>query len=191
MKDAAQSDPKRMAILKAAFEAFAAYGYRRTAMADIARAAGVSRPALYMHFTGKDDIFRALAQFYYDDAAAAVADALNRTGRPDHVLEAAFLAQSGQIGEALLNSPHGDELLDTGHAVGADIAEMGEARLAELYAAWLEREAMAERLRLPGPAPLIAHALVMALKGLKAPPHDGYIERVKMLARILGRGLAR
>ena len=53
------------AILDAAFHAFATYGYRRTAMDDIARGAGMSRTALYLHYRNKEDIFRSLALRYF------------------------------------------------------------------------------------------------------------------------------
>ena len=62
-------DPQRQdAILDAAFGVFAAYGYRRTTMEDIARACGMSRTALYLHFRNKDDIFRSLTERYLDQA---------------------------------------------------------------------------------------------------------------------------
>jgi AcrR family transcriptional regulator len=76
MQDAGQTnsdqDPRRQAILKAAFDAFCSYGFRRTSMEDIARGANMSRAALYLHYRNKEDIFRSLAQFYYDDAVAQV-----------------------------------------------------------------------------------------------------------------------
>lgn len=39
-------------------------------MESIARAAGMSRPAVYQHFSGKDEIFRAVASRLFDDALA-------------------------------------------------------------------------------------------------------------------------
>ena len=41
-------DPKRARILDGAMKVFLAYGYSRVTMDDIARAAEVSRPALYL-----------------------------------------------------------------------------------------------------------------------------------------------
>ena len=54
-------DPKRDIILDAAKEVFLRYGFSRTTMDDIARGAEISRPALYLHFRNKGDIYRALA----------------------------------------------------------------------------------------------------------------------------------
>ncbi len=55
-----ETDPKRIRVLKGAMQVFLAYGYSRTTMDDIARAAEVSRPALYLLFRNKTDIYRAI-----------------------------------------------------------------------------------------------------------------------------------
>jgi len=47
-------------ILDAAADLFAHYGYDKTTMDDIARAAHVSKGAIYLHFRSKDDLFDAL-----------------------------------------------------------------------------------------------------------------------------------
>lgn len=53
---------KRDQILDAALGVFGRYGYKRTSMELIAQAAGVSRPALYQHYKGKAEVFRAAAE---------------------------------------------------------------------------------------------------------------------------------
>ncbi|TJV53886.1 MAG: helix-turn-helix transcriptional regulator, partial [Mesorhizobium sp.] len=55
------TDPKRARILDSAMKVFLAYGFARTTMDDIARAADMSRPALYLQFKNKTDIYRAIA----------------------------------------------------------------------------------------------------------------------------------
>src|SRR6266568_4929229 len=62
---------RREHMLDAALRTFARYGFRRTAMDDVAAEAGVSRPSLYQHFAGKEDVFRALSQRIHDRALAA------------------------------------------------------------------------------------------------------------------------
>ena len=47
-------------ILDAASELFVHYGYDKTTVSDIARAAGVSKGAIYLHFKSKDEMFEAL-----------------------------------------------------------------------------------------------------------------------------------
>lgn len=47
-------------ILDAAAELFVHYGYDKTTVSDIARQAGVSKGAIYLHFKSKDELFEAL-----------------------------------------------------------------------------------------------------------------------------------
>lgn len=53
-------DPKRQFVIQQAYEVFARYGYGRTTMSDLAQAAGMSRPALYLVFSNKQDLFKAV-----------------------------------------------------------------------------------------------------------------------------------
>lgn len=185
-------DPKQSAILNSAWRAFATYGFRKTSMDDIARGAGMSRPALYLHYRNKEDIFRSLAQHYYDEAAEAVQAVLAGDGPVPQVLAAAFAAQAGEVIEAMLSSPHGMELMDTSFATAADIAGAGEARLTGIYADWLRAQAQAGRVRLTGPADEVAATITAALKGIKAaaPDYPAYKARVAQLAALFGAGLS-
>src|SRR5258708_12392486 len=54
----AQGSPQREAILMAATGIFLRYGFKKTSMDDVARAAGVSRQGLYLYFDTKDLLFR-------------------------------------------------------------------------------------------------------------------------------------
>ena len=57
----APKDAKKETVFAAAYDVFSTYGYRRTSMNDIAQAAGMSRPALYLLFDNKESLFRELA----------------------------------------------------------------------------------------------------------------------------------
>lgn len=189
---ARMDDPRQTAILGAAWQCFATYGFRKTSMDDIARMAGMSRPALYQHYRNKEDVFRQLAQHYYDRGAEALAAALARPGRPAEVLAAAFVAQGGEIIEAMLSSPHGLELFDTSRAAAGDIAEAGEAGFRAQYARWLDAERAAGRIGFSGSADEVAGTIAAALKGLKAavPAYPAYSASLGHLARLIGDGLA-
>lgn len=60
----------RERLLRSATAAFAADGFARATLADIARAAGISRPSLLHHFPSKEAL--------YDEVVAQVFDALGR-----------------------------------------------------------------------------------------------------------------
>ena len=62
-------DPKRARILDGAMKVFLAYGYSRVTMDDIARAAEMSRPALYLLFKNKAEIYRAIGAMLLDASA--------------------------------------------------------------------------------------------------------------------------
>jgi len=187
-------DPKAQAILAAAFDAFRHYGFRRTTMEDIARGAGMSRAALYLHYANKEAIFRALIRAYFETAQAGVRQALSRELPIAEALAQAFAAQAGEMFEALLSSPHGAELLDAKTTAAADLVAEGDARIVELYAGWLAREVAAGRLRPEGigePLPL-AETMMAALYGLKATSGDwqDYAASARRLADLFARGLS-
>src|SRR5260221_14393384 len=58
----APGSPQREAILVAATAIFLRYGFKKTSMDDVARAAGTSRQGLYLYFDTKDVLFREALQ---------------------------------------------------------------------------------------------------------------------------------
>ncbi|WP_043661552.1 TetR/AcrR family transcriptional regulator [Thermocrispum municipale] len=55
------ADDKRELLLDVAEQVFGTLGYAGTTMAELAKAAGVTRPTVYAYFSSKDEVFRALA----------------------------------------------------------------------------------------------------------------------------------
>jgi AcrR family transcriptional regulator len=55
-----QSDHTREALLSQCLHLFAQRGFSSTSLDDIARAAGVTKGAIYWHFASKDEIFHAI-----------------------------------------------------------------------------------------------------------------------------------
>jgi len=178
------------AILDAAFHAFATYGYRRTAMDDIARGAGMSRSALYLHYRNKEDIFRSLAVRYFDEALRDMTAALERPGQSaEQALLAGFVAKDGKFMEAVLTTAHGEELMDAGFSVTGDLAAAGEARMVEVLAGWLGRRKLPDGIGSPAE---VAQAIMAAVKGLKlsARSLEDYRAGQARLARLFARALA-
>ena len=63
------ADAKRMQVLTASALVFGANGYARTTMGDLAKAAGMSRPALYLVFARKEQLFSTLLRQAADSTA--------------------------------------------------------------------------------------------------------------------------
>jgi len=57
-----EDDPKRRAVLAAALGVFGRYGFQKTSMEAVAKAAGISRPGLYLLFPNKEQLYRATMQ---------------------------------------------------------------------------------------------------------------------------------
>jgi len=57
-----ESEQTRRQIISAARRTFARQGVTRTTLEDVARAAGVTRGAIYWHFAGKTDLFFAMRE---------------------------------------------------------------------------------------------------------------------------------
>src|SRR6266852_8952624 len=92
-------DPgRRAALLDAALTVFARYGYRKTSMDEVARAAGVSRQGLYLQFANKEELFRkAVEQSLNSQLNAAVAALSRREDGLERRLIAACDAWSGRF----------------------------------------------------------------------------------------------
>jgi AcrR family transcriptional regulator len=52
------TEVRHRALLDAAVSVFTRFGFRKTSMDDVARAAGVSRQGLYLVFSSKEELFR-------------------------------------------------------------------------------------------------------------------------------------
>lgn len=73
---------RRETVLESALVTFARFGYRKTSMEEVARAARISRPGLYFHFSSKEALFRAVVTQALERDIAAVERTLADTGRP-------------------------------------------------------------------------------------------------------------
>ncbi len=70
---------RRAQLLDAARRAFVTQGYHAAAMDDIAESAGVSKPVLYQHFPGKQELYLALLDESIGQLTNALEEALAST----------------------------------------------------------------------------------------------------------------
>src|SRR3954454_8774059 len=75
---------RRRQLLEAALSVFLKFGFRKTSMEEVARAAHVSRQGLYLHFPTKEALFRAVIQHAVE---AGLALARARIGDDDRTIE--------------------------------------------------------------------------------------------------------
>jgi AcrR family transcriptional regulator len=191
LADLPQEDARRGRILEGATAVFLAYGFQRTTMEDIARAAEISRPALYLQFRNKTDIYRALASEFLDRFVAEAERALAADGPLAARLEGAVNCTLTTILD-IEQSPHGAEMLDMKGSLAADIVAHGRTRMQSLFERAIAAEA--ERLDLADARPSLLAAMILdALDGmrLRNPPVIEQRESVGAYIAIALASLAR
>jgi AcrR family transcriptional regulator len=194
--DTSKPDLKEAAILRSAFDCFARYGLRRTSMADIAAGAGMSRPALYLHYAGKEDIFNALVRIHFETSEKAVERVLAVPGSAAEVLLAAFHAIDGDAVEAMLNSPHADEILSANGPFTQAAVTEAHARITGHIARWIQLGVTEGRFSLEGlnaSAEEFAAAVMATKFGIKSFAKDfaDYRAAQSRVAAIFGKALSR
>ena len=178
-----EQDDKRERVLTAAQECFTLYGFKRTAMEDIAQKADISRAALYLLFPNKEAIFRTLSEELHHAALERAEAALRAEGTLAERLVAAFEGKDLELMELVRSSAHGVELVDLKYSIGADIAEQAESRFKELLTQALHRAELQGEItfnRIGLEANQCAELLLLAAHGLKRPPSSLALYRQRL-----------
>lgn len=84
------SSDKETRVLDGATAVFLRYGYRKTTMGDLAQAAGMSRPALYLLYCNKERIFEAVLQRFANQILETIHRELETVTSPLERLRVAF-----------------------------------------------------------------------------------------------------
>jgi AcrR family transcriptional regulator len=179
---------RQAAILEAASGIFLRYGFKKTSMDDVARAVGISRQALYLHFQTKEALFRAMVAHTLEAMHARASAALAREdlGLEDRVL-GAFEALHGKavgiehLGEliAATTALIGPVFRKVEQTLIADVARVLDA--AGVAARWKEEEISARDL---------AEHLSATSEGIKhtAQTPVDYLDRMRIAVRIVCGG---
>jgi AcrR family transcriptional regulator len=125
--------PRRAAILDAALRVFSRYGFKKTSMDDLARAAGLSRQGLYLHFATKEALFKEAVVCTIDAMRGAVRSALadEKLSVEERLLGAFEAVHAHAIGQT--GAEHMNELLDAAAAlVGPVVDELEQDMVAEI-----------------------------------------------------------
>jgi AcrR family transcriptional regulator len=87
----------RAAVLKAALSVFSAKGYAAATLDDVAKAAKVTRGAIYWHFKSKADLYNTLTQELSARGASVVQQAVAEGGTLIEILRRVFIRQCALI----------------------------------------------------------------------------------------------
>lgn len=179
-------DARVTAIIEAALEVFFRYGFKKTSMDDLARAAGLSRQGLYLYFRTKEALFR--------DAVAHVLAGLRAEQRE-------ALAKEGDLVDRLLEvfavfmrfdfkNEHGDELLATAAELVGPLVEAFDEEIRADLVRTLRAEGVPARWEAEGlSANELAEHLMTAFAGVKhkaTSPRD-FRARMRVALRIVCR----
>jgi len=181
----APGSAQREAILVAATAAFLRYGFKKTSMDDVARAAGVSRQGLYLYFDTKDLLFREALQHLMShliSAARAAAEDRNLSLR-DRLLGAFEAVHCS----AFHNASREDalELLQSAQSAAGALLVQLDRDLMGIAAALLVEAGAADRWEEAGVTIAeLSEQLLMSAKGIKASVDTLTAYRERMLTAI-------
>src|SRR6202140_391772 len=112
------SEEKKGKILNAGKRLFLRYGYKRVSMSDIAEAAGISRPALYLVFKNKEEIFKGAYKQWVDEKILEIEEKAETLNTAEKKVRLAFELGVIQLIEAMKTSPELKELVERNFGYG-------------------------------------------------------------------------
>lgn len=168
---------RKFQIKRAGLAVFARYGLRRASMQDVAREAGLSRPALYQYFRNKDDLIAGCFDLVTEDGFALAETALSGTSGPAQRTSTYLIAYMTYYHRWLFSGPHSEEVLELKSRFGPEKMQPIRARLA----------ARLNELAGRGPDDELGIILSNASEGLKllAPDEAALARRLNVLVMAL------
>jgi AcrR family transcriptional regulator len=170
--DIASGDSRREALLEAAVGVFARYGFRKTSMDEVARAAGVSRQGLYLLFADKEELFRKALTYKLAQQLSAAVIALSSTGDS---LEARLVAACDEWAGQFIGTMGADaaDLMCASTSLAGDTLAHYEALFEKALAHAIEASPLLSFCTAAGVSPAdAAKALHATARGLKQGSHS-------------------
>ncbi len=178
---------------------FRRHGFRRSSIEQAAEEAGLTRQALYHHFSSKEALFRGAIERLYERALAsevAAAKTAEEAGRDlADVIIAEIGARLGVLFAELKGSPHLEELFSEHLAQARDLYQNYSTRFGAEVAGTIARVCRARKLKLVSGVTVqeLAGCVEMAIHGTKSAypsmqPADAYLEQLAMMLRMLIAG---
>jgi AcrR family transcriptional regulator len=184
---------RREAIARAALRVFRQYGFRRAAVDDVARLAGVAKGTVYLYFPSKDALYRAAVEIVLGVMLDASREAAAAPGTPGERVAGVLAAKRAALDDALRGSPHAADLVGTSSVHSRDLVDAFDRKLEALLAGLLREAERAGQLLLAGSglsARGAASLLLDAAHGLDTSSRGSDASRLAALARVFLAGLA-
>ncbi len=157
-------------ILQAAFNCVKQYGFKRTSMADIALASGISRSALYLVFKDKTDIFRSVTEKIHNQTLTDAKNELAKDLPLKTRIANATTARMTPLYALVYDTAHGTEIFDISKSISADINAEADDRFLRMLTDELQSGLKANTIT-GGPDNLAARELaqlfIASARGLK------------------------
>ncbi len=157
---------KEEKVLAAARNIFVRYGFKRTTMSDLAEAAQMSRPALYLIFSSKEEVFRSLVTQVFNELLYELRAGLSE--REDVVDKLIFAFEVWCVGpfEMTQVSPDARDILESGYEFATEIIKQAFSDFEKILSDVLRSmvDSHAEKLL---SAEQLAHILTTAVVGFK------------------------
>jgi AcrR family transcriptional regulator len=156
---------RRDQALAAARQVFLRYGYKRTTMGDIAAEAHMSRPALYLLFPSKEDVFGAVMERLFAEMLATIRGGISKRTTAHKQLLFAFDVWAVQPFKAVQAAPDAKDMLESSYAFAHAITAKAAADFEHILVSVLQP--LATRAPVTTSPERAAHLLVAAIPGFK------------------------
>ncbi len=163
---------KRDKVLTAALNIFLRYGFKRVTMNDIAEAAGISRPALYLVFSSKEEIFKGVYEHWVKETLAEIESKIAPLKTPEEKLRAAFELWTVRPFEMMIASSEMTELLECAFEFAQDSVKQGYRSFEKILLPILKSHSKFQTGKTKVSVEKTAHILSSAVRGFKVAAKD-------------------
>lgn len=166
-----EQSKKQSRVIEAALAAFMRYGFKRVTMGDIAKEAGMSRPALYLVFPGKEQIFAAVVRHFTERALGEIKAGLPHQGSLEQQLRFVFDIWTVRPFKLIHELPDARDLVDCSAGFAQEVVDQGYREFEGLLVSLLESHADRIGGRRLTP-PRLAHMMASSARGFKGAAQD-------------------
>lgn len=128
---------KKEKVLDAALVLFVRFGFRRTTMGDIAGEAEISRPAVYLLYPNKEEIFRAVIIRFFERSLQIGQERVNKADSLEGRLRAVLETWVIDPYKVICQSPQAGEIYESTYSFTADlrqrVLQLFEAQLTQVF----------------------------------------------------------